>query len=131
MKILSTIALFAALAGGRAYAACTYPMPPDHIPDGNTATLQQMLAGQSAFQVYNEEIKAYTDCVKLEHDQALENVDPTKMTADQKQAFDKQKAELDDVMIKRVNAAVDTATDWTNRFNEQVRAFKAKHQSKS
>ena len=131
MKILSAILLVAALAGGRAYATCTYPAAPDHVPDGNTASLQEMLAGQSAVKAYNADIKAYTDCLKLEHDQALSNQDPTKMTPDQKKAYDKQKAELDNVLIQKNDAAVDAATAVTNRFNEQVRIFKAKHKSKS
>ena len=130
MKILSTFVLVAALVGGRAYADCTYPRPPDHIPDGNTASLQEMLAGQSAVKAYNADIKAYTDCLRLEHDQALSNADPTKMTPDQKKAYDKQKAELDNVLIQKNDAAVDAATAVTNRFNEQVRIYKAKHQSK-
>ncbi len=132
MKTVSMILSLAALAAGRAYATCTYPTAPDHIPDGSTATLQEMLAGQSAFQAYNAEIKAYTDCLRLEHDQALSSsTDPSKMTADQKKAYDKQKAELDNVLIQKTDAAVDAATAATGRFNDQVKIFKAKHQNKS
>ncbi len=131
MKILSAILLVAALAGGRAYATCTYPAAPDHVPDGNTASLQDMLAGQAAFKTYNANIKAYTDCLKLEHDQTLSKQDVSKMTADQKKDYAKQKAELDNVLIQKSNAAVDAATSATDRFNEQVRVYKAKHQSKS
>jgi hypothetical protein len=127
MKSLSMILMLAAFAGGTAYADCSYPMPPDHVPDGNTATLQEMLAGQSAFQAYNAEVKAYQDCLRLEHDQALSTSDPSKMTPDQKAAYDKQKAALDNVLIQKNDAAVDAATAATNRFNEQVKIFKEKH----
>lgn len=129
MKTLSTFLILAALAGGRAFADCTYPKAPDHIPDGNTASLQEMLAGQSAVKAYNADIKAYTDCLKLEHDQALSNADPSKMTPDQKKAYDKQKSELDNVLIQKNDAAVDAATAVTNRFNDQVKIYKTKHSS--
>ncbi|MGH9920353.1 MAG: hypothetical protein ACRD6W_15985, partial [Nitrososphaerales archaeon] len=121
--------LLAAVAGGPVYADCSYPKAPDHLPDGNTSTLQQMLAGQSAVKAYNADIKAYTDCLRLEHDQALSSSDPTKMTPDEKKAYDRQKTELDNVLIQKNDAAVDAATNVTNRFNDQVKVYKAKHKS--
>lgn len=129
MKNLSMILLLAAVAGGPVYADCSYPKAPDHLPDGNTATLQEMLAGQSLVKAYNADIKAYTDCLRLEHDQALSNSDPSKMTPDEKKAYDKQKTELDNVLIQKNDAAVDAATAVTNRFNDQVKIYKGKHKS--
>ena len=43
---VSVLFLAATLAGGVAYADCTYPQAPDKLPDGNTASLQDMLAAQ-------------------------------------------------------------------------------------
>jgi hypothetical protein len=127
MKTLATLLILGALAGGQAYADCVYPKAPTNIPDGSTSTLKQMLAGESTVQAYNNAIKAYTDCLKLEHDAALAKSDPSKMTADQKKTYAAQKAELDNILIQKNDAAVDQATNVTNRFNEQVRIFKAKH----
>ena len=124
-----TLAILAALVGSRAYADCVYPKAPTNIPDGTTSTLQQMLAGESAVKAYNADIKAYTDCLKLEHDQALSKADPTKMTPQEKQAYAARKTELDNILIQKNDAAVDEATAVTNRFNEQVRIFKAAHAS--
>ncbi len=129
MKTLPLIFSLAALAAGRSYATCVYPQAPDHIPDGNTATLKEMLAGQTAVKAYDSSIKAYTDCLRLEHDQQLTGADPSKMTADQKKAYDKKKSELDNVLIQKNDAAVDADTAITNRFNEQVKIYKAKHKS--
>ncbi len=122
--LISTLFLSIALAGGEAYATCSYPKAPDKLPDGNTASLQEMLAAQKEVKAYNDQIKAYTDCLKLEHDQAVEKIDPN-AGADKTKA---QKAELDNVLVKKNDAAVDEATAVTNRFNEQVRIFKAKAQ---
>lgn len=122
MKTLSMILILALPACGLAYADCSYPKAPDKIPDGNTATMQEMVAGMNQLRAYNEEIKAYTDCLKLEHDTALAHTDPKMSKA--------QKDEIDKVYIQKNDAAVDEATAVTSRFNEQVKIFKAK-QNKS
>lgn len=125
MKAFTTILFLAvALAGGEAYATCSYPQAPDKIPDGNNATLQEMLAAQKVVKDYNDQIKAYTDCLKLEHDTSVASIDPKADPDKAKQ----QKAELDNVLVKKNDAAVDAATAVTNRFNEQVRIYKAKAQ---
>ncbi len=129
MKTLPLILVLGALAAGPAFATCVYPQAPDHIPDGNTATLKEMLAGQTAVKAFDSSIKAYTDCLRLEHDQQLKGTDPSKMTADEKTAYAKKKTELDNVLIQKNDAAVDADTAVTKRFNEQVKVYKAKHKS--
>ncbi|SRR5579875_502850 len=128
MKALTSIMfLTAALACGEAYATCSYPKAPEKLPDGATASEQEMIAAMKQVRAYNDEIKAYTDCLKLEHDQAvdqLEKADP-KADPDKTKA---QKAELDSMLAKKNDAAVDDATAVTNRFNEQVKIFKARAQ---
>jgi len=128
MKVsVSVLFLTATLAGGVAYADCTYPQAPDKFPDGNTASLQEMLAAQKTVKQFDQDIKAYTDCLRLEHDTAVKNIDPT-APPDKIKA---QKAELDNVWAKKNDAAVDQDTAVTNRFNEQVRVYKAKAKGKS
>ncbi|HTW38735.1 MAG TPA: hypothetical protein VMD49_09225 [Steroidobacteraceae bacterium] len=122
MKTIAAILLLALPAGGLAYADCSYPKAPEKIPDGSTATMQEMVAAMNQLKAYNEQIKAYTDCLKLERDTALAKADP--------QMSKEQKAEIEKVYIQKNDAAVDEATAVTNRFNDQVKAFKAK-QSKS
>jgi hypothetical protein len=120
MKALVSVLILAGLAGGQAYAACTYPKAPDKLPDGATATLAEMVAAQKAVKAYNDDIKAYTDCLKLEHDKemAKANTDPN--------ATKEQKDALENVEVQKNNAAVDEAEALTARFNEQVRVFKAR-----
>ena len=69
MKALFAISALAALAGP-VYADCSYPPPPAKIPDGNTATMQEMLDGKNAVTQYNKDINAYVACIKLEHETA-------------------------------------------------------------
>src|ERR1700749_3509861 len=88
---LAIAAVTAALgAGGTAYADCTYPPPPDHIPDGNTATLQEMVDAQKAVKDYDKAINAYVACIQLErNDAASKMAKPGETpTAEQKKAMD-------------------------------------------
>jgi hypothetical protein len=120
MKALSSLLLVIALAAaGSAHAACSYPKAPETPPDGASATLEQMVAAQKAVKAYNDEIKAYTDCLKLEHDTAMAK-EGDKLTPE-------QKAEMEKIQVQKNNAAVDEAEGVTARFNEQVKAFKSKN----
>ena len=123
MKALSPVLILAALAAGHAYANCTYPKAPDKIPDGATATLAEMVDAQKAVKVYNDQIKAYTDCLKTEHDQDMAKAAADKLPKDQVD-------ELEKVAVQKNNAAVDEAQAITDRFNEQVRIFKSRNQKK-
>jgi hypothetical protein len=98
------------------HAACTYPTAPASIPDGSTATLAEMVAAQKAVKQFDEEINAYTACIKLEESAQLKG---DKLTADQKKAIEAQQAQKN-------NAAVDQDQAIADRFNEQIRIFKAK-----
>ena len=127
MKALFAIAALAALTTGPVYADCSYPPPPDKIPDGSTATLEEMQAGQRTMQTYDHAIKAYTDCLKLEHDAALaktkENPGATK---EEKEAQKVQQAQIEAVTNKKNNAAIDQEEQIVARFNEQIKVFKNK-----
>jgi hypothetical protein len=123
MKALYSLAVLAALAAGSAHAACSYPKAPDNIPDGNTATLEQMVAAQKAVKQFDQEINAYTACLKLESDNAVAQVDQSEDDPKKKEA---QKKELERVQIQKHNAAVEEDEALAQRFNEQLKVFKAK-----
>jgi hypothetical protein len=116
--LVAFVLVIAGLAAAPAFATCSYPKAPSNIPDGATATLEQMVAAQKAVKAYNDEIKAYTDCLKLEHDTAVAK-DSEKLTKEQKD-------EMEKMQVQKNNAAVDEAEQVTARFNEQVKAYKAK-----
>jgi hypothetical protein len=102
----------------RALADCSYPQAPSHLPDGNTATLSEMLAGQKAVQSYNEQMMAYLSCIKLERDNTMAQ-SGGKLTKKQQQA-------IDAIEIQKHNAAVDQLTTVASQFNAQVKIFKTK-----
>ena len=117
MKALFAITALAALAGP-VYADCSYPPPPAKIPDGNTATMQEMLDGKNAVTQYNKDINAYVACIKLEHETAVTTAGD-KLTP-------QQKADMEKIEVQKNNAAVDQLQSVADRFNEQIRIYKAK-----
>lgn len=117
MKVL--LALTAtALAAGAAYADCPYPAAPDKLPDGASATLQDMLAGQKAVNEYNKAVNDYVACIDKEVDEAVAK-GGDKITPE-------QKADMHRVETQKHNAAIDQLQSLADRFNEQVKVFKAK-----
>jgi hypothetical protein len=123
MKAWIPLTLVLALgAAAVAQADCTYPRAPDTIPDGATASKDQMVAAKNDVSRYNNEMNAYLDCIKLEI-QAIPK-DP-KMSKDDKAKADAQEKVLD----QKNNAAVDELQQVASRFNEQLRIWKAKNAS--
>jgi hypothetical protein len=114
--------VFALGCAAHAQATCTYPRAPDALPDGNTASKEEMIAAKNEVQRYNTEMNAYLDCIKLEIDAATPK-DPSKLSKD-----DKAKAkQQEEVLTQKNNAAVDELQAVVGRFNEQLKAYKAKH----
>ncbi|HEV3182349.1 MAG TPA: hypothetical protein VGY90_06010 [Steroidobacteraceae bacterium] len=116
MKALFVMAFAAATAA--AYADCPYPQAPAKIPDGATATLEDMVAGQKAIGAYQKAINDYTACIDKELDDAIaKGGDKLKP---------QQKADMQRVEAQKHNAAVDQLQAVADRFNEQVKVYKAR-----
>ncbi len=95
------------LVGAIAHAACEYPAAVT-IPDGATASEQEMLDAQSGVKKYMEEMQAYLNCMD-EEAAALGDTES-----------EEQKA----LHAKRHNAAVTAMEELAAAFNEQVRLYK-------
>ena len=123
MKSLFAAAAVASLALAPAYAACMYPPAPTHLPDGNVATLAQMLSAQKSVKTYNNQMMSYLACIKKQSDAAIAK-DAMKLSK-------KQIAALETMEIKRHNAAIDQLKSIASEVNAQVRIYKKKHATKS
>jgi uncharacterized protein YfkK (UPF0435 family) len=111
-----SLAVIAFAVSGAAQAACIYPRAPERMPDGSTATYDEMVAAQKAVQQFNEDINAYNACLDLEMS-----------TAEKSGAYDENRlTEMRAIQAKRNNAAVDEVQAIADRFNEQLRIFKAR-----
>jgi hypothetical protein len=116
MKALLAMAFAAATAS--AYADCPYPQAPTKIPDGATATLDEMVAGQKAVNAYQKAINDYNACIDKDLEDALaKGGDKLKP---------EQKADMQRVEAQKHNAAVDQLQAIADRFNEQVKVYKAR-----
>jgi hypothetical protein len=123
MKSFPAIAALAALTAGPAYADCPYPAAPAKIPDGATATMEDMIAGQKAVQAYDKAINEYVACIDNElKDSVAKAGDKLKP---------EQKADMEKVEAQKHNAAIDQEQSVADRFNEQVKAFKARTDKKN
>jgi hypothetical protein len=122
MKAFIAAAALAALMAGPVHADCPYPAPPEKIPDGNTASLSEMVAVKKQIADYDAAIGVYLDCIKKEHEDAVAKAGD-KLT-------DKQREDLEHMETSRHNAAVAQLQSVADRFNEQVRAYKAKNPKK-
>lgn len=111
-----TLAILALLAAGSADATCIYPRAPDKVPDGKTATYEEMVAAQKEVQRFNEDITAYNACLDMEMNAVVQSgtYDETRLN------------ELRAMHAKKNNAAVDEVQAVADLFNEQLRVFKAR-----
>jgi hypothetical protein len=119
--LFSAIVVASGLAAAQANAACTYPAAPGKFPDGNVATKDEMLTAKKQVVQYNADIDAYLGCLKTEYDAKV---------AASADAPQEQKDKLAREQDEKHNAAVKEVTDVTDRFNEQLRAWKAKNTEK-
>ena len=91
-----------------AQAGCEYPSDVK-IPDGKTATQEEIAAANAVVKKYLADMEAYTSCLDAEV-AAL--------------PVEQQTPEAKALHVKRYNAAVDAMEATANAFNEQLRAFK-------
>ena len=122
MKALLAIACAAALSAGTAHADCSYPAAPTGLPDGRTATLEEMVAGQKTVKDYDAAIKTYVDCIDKELEDNLAKAGDSLKPA--------QKTEMQKMEAQKHNAAIDQLQSVADRFNEQVKVFKQRSADK-
>jgi len=115
---ITALILAGGLAAAQAHAACNYPVAPGKFPDGNQATKEEMLAAKSQVVQYNKDMETYLTCIQGEYD--------TKVAAEASATPD-QKAEMARVQDQKHNAAVQELQSVADRFNEQLRVWKAKN----
>jgi hypothetical protein len=119
MKISYAIVVCAALSVSPVYADCTMPTPVKDIPDGTTASAQDILSAQKNVIAMQDATNAYLACIKKAHDDALAAAGPGISTV----AADK----IDDDESHKNNAAVEQLNATIKAFQTSVAAYKAKN----
>lgn len=98
--------------------ACDYPARID-LPNGGTATKEDMLQGQRDVKKYVADMEAYLDCIVADEKIARSGIDNL-------QPEDEQQRE--DMLNKKYNAAVDEMETVAASFNAEVQAYKRRDQ---
>ena len=116
-KTIQLAVSVAALLLAQVALACDYPARLKDIPDGNSATRDEMIAGKKAVQSYIANMESYLACIEAEEAQsviALGNVD------------EDTKKQRNATFNKKYNAAVEEMNLVAEEFNIQLRAFNAR-----
>jgi hypothetical protein len=116
--VTSCAAMLALLGAAAANADCIYPQVPTAIPDGATASYEDMVAAHQAVKDFDADIRTYNTCMELDVKSRLEdgNLD------------EGSRATLVNQLAERNDAAVDHAEFVVSQFNEQLRIYRARAQ---
>ena len=97
--------------------ACDYPSRV-LIPNGSTATKEDMLDGQRNVKSYVSEMEVYLKCIVEDEKVAVAAMDNLEAEVEQQR---------EDMINKKYNAAVDEMERLAAQFNAEVQAYKAKN----
>jgi hypothetical protein len=108
-----------ALISGQAFAECTSPDMPA-VPDGATASMEDMLTGQKAVKTFQEANLDYMKCLEESYTAAEETVKNGTEEADVTAAQDAYTKGID-----AYNDAVSKEEEVAGQFNVEIREYKA------
>ena len=123
MKGFFAIAALAALGISPVYAACNSPGNAPDIPNGNTATADDILKAQQSVVSFQTNTNTFLACIKKEHDDAI--------AAAGSGISSSQADKIDHDEATQHNAAVHQLNDVVSKFNQSVADFKAKQAGSS
>ena len=99
--------------------ACDYPNRPA-IPDGATASKDELLAAKDAIQSYMADVDDYLKCIETAEKAAIAELDNPSPEELQRR---------DELLNKKFDAANEEKALLGEQFNQQIRAYNAKLQA--
>ncbi len=117
IKIIRASCTIALMIFAPVALACEYPERAD-IPNGHSATKDEMVAGQRGIKKFMADIEDYIACLDAEDEEQgadIEELDPI------------AEAQRDEMLVKKHNAAVDDMEKVAAAFNEEVRVYKERN----
>ena len=94
--------------------ACDYPARVA-VPDGGTATKEDMLAGQREVKEFVTDMELYLECIVQEEKESLQRADSMEPEEEQLR---------EDLLNKKYNAAVDDMEIVAANFNAAVQSYR-------
>lgn len=114
-KIIKSVVSVAILFFAHSALACEYPSRVD-VPDGATASKEDMIAAQRGVKAYMAAMDEYLNCIEGDEAAAV-----LSLGDDVDEDAKRQRA---DMFNKKYNAAVEQMNLVAEEFNVQVRAYK-------
>ena len=115
-KTMKTALSVAMLFIAQGAFACDYPQRVD-MPNGTTATKDEMIAGQKGVKKYMATMDSYLACIEAEEAQAVIELG---------EVDEETSRQREDMFNKKYNAAVEEMNLVAEEFNIQVRTYKAR-----
>ena len=115
IKLALTASLF---LGSTMALACDYPDRPQ-MPDGSTASKDDLLAAKADVQAYVAAVDEYLTCTESEEQAAIDVLDSPSR---------KELQRRDDMLSKKFDAANEEKALVGEQFNQQIRAYNKKLQ---
>ena len=116
IKFIKASCTIAVIIFAPAALACDYPERVE-MPHGNSASKDEMVAGQRGVKKFMADMEVYLACIEEEDKEnraGIEEPDPI------------VEAQRDEMLVKKHNAAVDDMETVAAAFNEEVRVYKAR-----
>jgi hypothetical protein len=107
------LTLAAGLVSLNAFASCEHPSMIHSMPDGSTATMDDMIAAQTAVKTYMADMETYLACLNEDIEASGEDA----------------AAEFKTLMVTRYNTAVTELETVAAAFNQQLQAYRAANPS--
>jgi hypothetical protein len=118
--IRATLAALLLALGVTAQAACVYPQAPQNIPNGATATKEQMLEAQAKIKEYSSAVQdTYLPCLDTELAAQVAALDAADPERSQKELA------LKSIQAKKHNAALDELSALAARWSDEIKDFNA------
>ncbi len=118
MKVLLSLSIVVSLAAAPSFAKCVAPLNDVRIPNGNKATIEEILAANYAIQENTTEVDAYTRCLKAEQGAKIAAIGPD--------ITDEQKSRIAFEYVNRLKVEAEKLQNVADQYDLAVRSFRAK-----
>lgn len=116
-KLLRFAGCTSLLVAAQVSLACDYPVKTP-IPNGSTASQDEMIEGQRGVKKYVADMEAYLECIVEEEKAARAAIEDLQPEAEQQR---------EDMLTKKYNAAVTEMEEVAAKFNVEVQTYKARN----
>lgn len=116
IRFIKASSMIAVILFVPAALACDYPQRVS-IPNGSSATKDEMVAGQKGVKKFMADMEEYLACIDDEDKQDRADIEEPDLIAE---------AQRDEMLFKKHNAAIEDMETIAAQFNEQVRSYKSR-----